>query len=1189
MNILALLLACSEPGPSADTAPRAAHDTGPRAPTPGDDTGAVGCDVRLLADALTTNPRGNLRVEVEGGSGERIFSLADNQSGAIVHARSGDYLAGTRSGVTDTVAVEDPLCGVTLEATVQVLPTLLPVPAAAEIPPGTRIPFTAEGGSGSFGCALLSDGSKPLLKGCTYSAGAIDGTDLLEVTDLVTGDTATVTIRVDKDAALTGVERWGLQPGEPIDLGIGSGTGVYDVTVDSGSVVVEGQSVTLSSGPDGMVTVRDRYAPLSLTIALDAITGRSPSEASIGATDTEQGDVWALGDVDGDGLGDVVVVTSDASVAAWEGGAIHLYTSGAAASGDRLGEAQVIGHTVSVSDFGQISAVGDFTDDGRLDLAVGAYYDADTAGAMYVFEGQEDGLFNTEPVLSYTGSEANDQLGWGLVACDFNADGYDDIAVSSPYAEEEYYNTGLSGHGLISLFAGSADGLPTTPVEIWGQIPDGKGGWEYTTNLRIARNLGAGDVDGDGYCDLVAASDNHTAFTDAGDDTDVVLIYRGGEDGLAAEPAAVWVYRSDNSTNLGRGIALGDLDGDGYDDIVLGGGDLDDEYIDQGLVVVVPGVPLPAEADAIEDLDVAWQVRGDSGYDNFGESLLLEDADGDGYLDLFIGEPHGEVDTTGTGAVRVYSGADILSVWGTGHDATDDAPDYAISTDSTAAEYGRAIALADLDGDGALELLSLAAEDNTTGPDVGALYVGPWDGSADHEVHGLHAEPSGQHIGAVDALAFADVDADGADELLVGGWGEGFSTDRDIGAVWVYTVDSSGTMSAEPVQTLGDHSEGKGIDGYGAQVRLAGDVDGDGFVDVAVLANRDDRPSSEPSGYTADGDCLEKISNGGSVQIHRGSADGLLAEPSWITYSDCASKYLYGLAAGMDRDGDGVLEVAFGSPTCDGYRGRLYHGISLDPAAPADTTRIVCGVETLDHADTDRLGQDIVALGDLDGDGCDEMGVSVDYDDAGGSSQGSLRIFWGHGGSGCPTVPEQTVLTREGGRYFVDALAGGADVDGDGVADLVIGEAGYLLGDTDEAGALWLLSGADLVGLERIAVGDEIDDDMDVFYDVRDLARSVLGTEAGGELGAAVAIGDGRVVAGAPGELGGRGAARVYQLRDGALVLEAVLVGPAAGGSRFGSALAVGQAGGVGILAVGAELDEGAGVDNGAVYTWVIP
>ncbi|MEQ1502913.1 MAG: VCBS repeat-containing protein [Myxococcota bacterium] len=147
----------------------------------------------------------------------------------------------------------------------------------------------------------------------------------------------------------------------------------------------------------------------------------------------------------------------------------------------------------------------------------------------------------------------------------------------------------------------------------------------------------AGDVDGDGYDDvLVAAPEFSGAFTKEG----AVALYRGSPTGIAS--SAAWtISGGDDYGYLGVSVAgAGDVNGDGFDDVIVGG-PLD---ADGGALVYL------GSATGLDPVP-AWE--GSSPYDGFGVSVASAgDVNGDGYDDVIIGQPYGY-----TSHVYIYLGS----------------------------------------------------------------------------------------------------------------------------------------------------------------------------------------------------------------------------------------------------------------------------------------------------------------------------------------------------------------------------------------------------------------------------------------------------------------------------------------------------------------------------------------------------
>ncbi len=240
---------------------------------------------------------------------------------------------------------------------------------------------------------------------------------------------------------------------------------------------------------------------------------------------------------------------------------------------------------------------------------------ADAAGAILVIYGGSAGLdagdvaYLHRNVTSFEGAAAaDDQLGAALAVGDFDADGFDDLAVGAPGDDV----VGFDDNGAVNVLYGSAAGLALTRDQIWIQNDIVVNGDE--DGDRFGSALAAGDFDGDGFDDLAIGVpfEDYVAVADAG------AIYQliGGAGGLATGSGAPFVVQetiaagaSEAGDEFGRQMAAGDLDGDGVDDLLVAspGEDYDDPTFsidDTGRVHVLSGTAglgaAPASAQALD-------------------------------------------------------------------------------------------------------------------------------------------------------------------------------------------------------------------------------------------------------------------------------------------------------------------------------------------------------------------------------------------------------------------------------------------------------------------------------------------------------------------------------------------------------------------------------------------------------------
>lgn len=240
----------------------------------------------------------------------------------------------------------------------------------------------------------------------------------------------------------------------------------------------------------------------------------------------------SLPDHDGDGLPELAV---GAPAGAGGYGTVAVF----AAAGTSI--LRTLTGTESGAEFGAALAGGDFDADGLGDLAVGAPAAAGGGtGWGEAFVWLASGAWGTAD-WSGQGAEDDADFGRALVAADFNADGWDDLAVGAPEADGSSVDD-----GLVYAFSGSAVGL--APAADWTVEPSP--GW-WGGGL----HLGVGDLDADGIADLLA-NDGSSGLTG----------FAGSAAGLGA---TFWtLVRSESFDWVTAAVAVGDLDGDGVDDVV---------------------------------------------------------------------------------------------------------------------------------------------------------------------------------------------------------------------------------------------------------------------------------------------------------------------------------------------------------------------------------------------------------------------------------------------------------------------------------------------------------------------------------------------------------------------------------------------------------------------------------------------
>jgi hypothetical protein len=282
----------------------------------------------------------------------------------------------------------------------------------------------------------------------------------------------------------------------------------------------------------------------------------------------------------------------------------------------------------------------DLNGDGYADLAVGSPGADDGRGRVDVYYGGPRGI-GTAPSVTLRGGARGDQFGISVASAgDVNGDGYADLVVGAYWADPG----GRSDAGTASVFLGSASGVAATPA----RVLEGAA-WVDNFGYSVAS---AGDVNGDGYADLVVGA--YWADPGGRRSAGTASVFLGSASGVAAMPARVLEGAAEED-QFGWSVAsAGDVNGDGYADLVVGARNADPGGRRlAGTASVFLGSASGVAATPARVLEGAAEV------DQFGWSVASAgDVNGDGYADLVVGAPGPFfADIVRAGTASVYFGS----------------------------------------------------------------------------------------------------------------------------------------------------------------------------------------------------------------------------------------------------------------------------------------------------------------------------------------------------------------------------------------------------------------------------------------------------------------------------------------------------------------------------------------------------
>jgi Ca2+-binding RTX toxin-like protein len=868
-----------------------------------------------------------------------------------------------------------------------------------------------------------------------------------------------------------------------------------------------------------------KAAGFSASMNLSSLNGTNGFAIVGGKANDEGGwSVASAGDVNGDGYDDVIVGARSADPNGDQSGASYVVFGKGSGFASTLNISTLNGTNGfklsggAISDFSgfSVSSAGDINGDGFADLIVGApgvSLNGSGSGASYVVFGKASGFTANLNLSTLTGSNgfrivgapASDgqSIGYSVASAgDFNGDGYDDLIIGAMGDDSRSQNSGAS-YVLFGKAAGFGASFDLSTVNgANGFKVIGAGGWDMT-GWSVAS---AGDVNNDGYDDLIIGAPQHIAGL-PGEGRSYVIYGHAGALGTDQPPPSLAYLDASNGFKLsgaasndyaGRSVAsAGDINGDGFDDVIVGAWRADAGAADAGASYVVfgkaGGFLSDIQLSALNGSD-GFKLSGVAADDRSGYSVASAgDVNGDGYDDLIVGAALADPNGNSSGASYIVFGKASGFTANFSLSTLNGSNGFKLSGGAASDKSGFSVASAgDFNGDGFDDLI-VGAPGAKVGSAYGAgsayIVYGKASGfAANFSLSSLSGGNGFKLTGVVGAdaagtsvAAAGDVNGDGYDDVIVGApWTGG------TGGSYVVFGKAAGFGASFALSTLNGSNGFKlsGVaasDGGGISVASAGDVNGDGFADLIVGS-----PNADPHGTSS-----------GTSYVVFGKASGFAANIDLSTLNGSNGFRLTGVAA---NDSSGVSVSSAGDFNGDGIDDLVIGAVRADTnGIDAGTTYVIFGrtsgfsaeidLSSLDASagfalkggrSGDWSGGSVASAGDVNGDGYDDLIIGAERGMPNGISSGAAYVVFGGAFGGTVTTSGTAAAEMLIGGAANDVLTGGGGGDafhaGAGNDRLVVADLTFRLADGGGGTDTLALSGAGLtLDLSNVLVAAKLE------------------------------------------------------------------------------------------------------------------